>query len=331
MGALSTNEIVEQSKAAYKQWAEQWREHAKIHREMNIRTTFMDFANIGVGRALLLVGNGYSLEEEIETIKKYGHNVDIMVCDKALGHLLDHGIKPQYVVVCDANVSYEKYLEPWKDQISESILFINSCGNPEWTEQAWKSKCLFVNMDAIDSQKEFGPLSGCTNFLPAATNVSNQMLVLATQSSNAGRNNWFGYDKIILVGYDYSWTDDGHYYAFDNDADGKRQYMSHAHCLDRAFRPCYSSSNLIFSAKWLDDYVNGYRLPVVSGTKRTLLSTIPTKPLDKQLQYTHKPHHGITVRGLSELKLSLLAQVQKIDQRIGALGQEHLISFRESI
>lgn len=328
---LNTDQIVEQSKAAYKQWCEQWRDHAKQHKAMGIKTSFMDFANVGVGRALVICGNGYSLEENIDTLKKYSSNVDIMVCDKAMGHLLDNDIVPQYVVVCDANVSFEEYCEPWKDKLDQSIMFTNVCANPKWAKENWKNRCLFVNQDSINSEKEFGPLGGCPNFLPAATNVSNQMVVLATQSSNKGRNNWFGYDKIILLGFDYSWSSEGNYYAFDKDARGKHNYMRHAYCLDRAYRPCFSSSNLIFSAKWLEDYIKGFKLPIVSGTDRTLLGTVPTKNLEKQLQYNYRQHDNIVVRGLSDMKVQLIEQLRKIDERLGAIGIDHMSRYRESI
>lgn len=328
---LSSNEIILQSKTAYNQWCKQWRDHCKQHKEMGIETDFMDFSNTGVGKVLLLCGNGYSLEEEFETIKKYRDNIDIMVCDKSLGHFIERGIRPDYAVVCDANVDYEKYCMPWEDKLDQTTLFVNVCANPEWTKANWKQKCLFVNMDSINSEREFGPLSGCHNLLPAATNVSNQMAVLVTQSSNKGRNNWFGYDKIVLIGFDYCWHPDGNYYAFDHDADGKRNYMSHAHCLDRGFNPCFSSSNLIFSAKWLDDYIKGFQLPFVSGTKRTLLASTPTKNLQQQLQYKYKPNDSITVQGLSDLKMQLLEQVQKIDQKLTRMGHDHMMSYRQSI
>jgi len=328
---LSSKDIVRQSHAAYDQWCVQWRKHAKEHKEMNIKTTFLDYCNKGIGKALLICGNGYSLEEEIDVIKEFKDNIDIMVCDKAMGHLFNHDIIPKYVVVCDANVSYDQYLKPWKDKLGKSHLFINSCANTEWTRSDWKEKCIFVNMDSIQTEIEMCELSGCNNLLPAATNVSNQMLVLATQCTNKGRNNWFGYDKIVLIGFDYSWREADNYYAFDATGEGKRFYMKHGYCLDRDFKSCYSSSNLIFSAKWLDDYIKNFMLPVVSGTKRTLLASTPTKTLESQLKYRYKPSDSITVLGLSDLRGSLMAQVNMIDNKLNTIGQDHLKQYRESI
>src|SRR4051812_18336632 len=103
--------IKEQSNAAMKQWADQWREHCKIHSSFP-QKGFDEYENIGVGKAVLCIANGYSLEENISTIQENQRNVDILACDKTLGHLIDHGIVPTYVLVCDANVDYEKYMAP---------------------------------------------------------------------------------------------------------------------------------------------------------------------------------------------------------------------------
>ena len=113
------NEIIEQSKAAYGQWKEQWRDHAKIHSEYEMKP-LMDFQNIGVGKAIVVVANGASFEKQIDTLKKHRDNCHILACDKTLGHLIDNGISPDYLLVCDANVNYEKYLQPWEDKLQDT-------------------------------------------------------------------------------------------------------------------------------------------------------------------------------------------------------------------
>lgn len=173
-----------QSEAAYKQWAPQWRKHTKENSIFEMKSIH-ELENHGVGRAVLCVANGYSFEENIETIKKYQHNVDIFACDKTMGHLLDNGITPKFVMMCDANVDYEKYMAPYKDKLQDIILIANICGNPEWTKNGnWKDKYFFINKDILGSEKEFSEMSGCTNFIPAGTNVSNAMVVMLTQSDN---------------------------------------------------------------------------------------------------------------------------------------------------
>lgn len=328
---LSSKEIIDQSWAAFNQWSKQWRDYAKINGKRSKNISFSNYVNVGIGKALLIVGNGYSFEENIETIKKYKDNVDIMACDKTIGHLLDNGITPTYCVLCDANVSYEKYLEPYKDKLSETILFANVCGNPKWTNKSWKEVCFFVNQDAIKSEKEFSELSGCKNFIPAATNVSNCMVVLVTQSNNQGRNNLFGYDKIVLIGFDYSWRSEDKYYAFNEIGDGKYNYMRHAYVLDRDGEQAYSSSNLMFSAKWLDDYIRNFKLPVVVGSKRTLLSSVPAKDLESQIKYNYKKEDSTIIKGLVGARNNLVSQLREIDAKINFIGQDHWKNFQESI
>jgi hypothetical protein len=156
---MNSDLIMQQSKAAFKQWAIQWREHAVKHSTFK-QHSFEEFENVGVGRAVLCVANGYSFEEEIETIKEHQANVDIMACDKTLGHLLDNGVTPQYVMVCDANVDYDRYMAKWKDQLKDTILFINVCANPKWSHNGnWKKVVFFSNKDVLDSHLEFAALS----------------------------------------------------------------------------------------------------------------------------------------------------------------------------
>ncbi len=150
---LSDQQVKEQSKNAYRQQYVKWRKNAKIHSKYKMKS-FEAFENIGIGKACVVVANGASFEQNIETLKKHQHEVDIFCCDKTLGHLIDNGIKPDYCLVCDASVSYEKYLKPWIKEVHDVHLMINVCGNPEWTEEAkWKSNNFFVNMDCMQYEK----------------------------------------------------------------------------------------------------------------------------------------------------------------------------------
>jgi hypothetical protein len=130
---LTSDAILKQSQAAYKQWAPQWREHATFHSKYAMKS-WQDFFAIGIGKACVLAANGWSLELEMDVLREHQKNVDIICCDKSLGHLLRNGIRPTYCLVADANVNYEKYLQPWETELGDTILFMNVCGNPKWTE-----------------------------------------------------------------------------------------------------------------------------------------------------------------------------------------------------
>jgi len=330
--SINADSIIKQSKAAYSQWSKQWKancvEIARLapHKKMNW------FSNIGVGKACLVVANGFSFEKHIETIKKYKDNVDIMCCDKTLGHLIDNGIMPTYCMVCDANVDYEKYMKPWEDKLQNTIMFSNVCANPEWSFNGnWKDKVYFVNKDSIQSEVEFCALSKCSNMIPAATNVSNAMVVFLTQSDNKGRNNFFGYDKLLLIGYDYSWTLDGSYYAFDRGADGKGNYMRHAYCINKKGDNAYTSGNLLFSAQWLEKYISNFNLSVVQCDESTLLGCKYSGKLEKQMKYNYKTSDRTIVRNDLNKRAELLKEIGLIENRINKIGVDHHSNFINTI
>lgn len=326
----SVDRIREQSINAYKQWSEKWRIHAKIHSKYK-QLPLEDLRNTGIGRACLIVANGFSFEENIETIKKYQNKVDIFCCDKTLGHLLENGITPKYCMVCDASVNYSKYLEPWRSQLQNTILLMNVCGNPEWTEKGnWKRNYFFVNMDAMNYEKEFKALSGNTNFIPAGTNVSNAQVVMLTQCDNKGYKNFFNYDKLLLIGFDYSWRP-GKYYAFNRDGDGKDNYMRHTYLVDAANDYVYTSGNLTFSAQWLGQYVNTFKLPVVQCSKHSIAGIKNFGNLEEQMQYKYKIDDMPLIQNAVKRKNDLLEQLNQLQSVLKKVSADHHYSYLGSI
>jgi hypothetical protein len=324
---LSKKQIIDQSNNAISQWGALWEKHCLHHKETQgkfIKQNLADYENTGIGKACLLVANGYSFECEIETIKKYKDNVDVVACDKTMGHLLNHGITPKFVIVCDANVNYEKYMEHWKDQLQDTVIFQNICGNPKWVDNGnWKNKYFFSNRDVLKSEKKWMELSGCINSIPAGTNVSNAMIVFMTQSDNEVRRNFFGYDKILLVGFDYSWPWDGHYYAFDKDAGGKRNYMRHVFGKNHEGGLCYTSNNLNFSSKWAQEYINAFKLPVIQCSKKSILRAKSYGALAEQMQYNYRKEDSAKVRGLVAQRRKIAESLKEIEMTLRDIGKDH--------
>ena len=322
----STEEIKQQSLAAYNQWQDQWREQAKQNSSFKMKS-FDDFRNVGIGKAILVVANGYSFEENIKIIKEKSQNIDILCCDKTLGALIENGIRPKYCLVCDANVDYEKYMQPYEDQLGDTVLFMNVCGNPKWSHNGnWKDKYFFVNQDILKSEREFSKLSGCKNLMPAATNVSGAMVVLLTQCDNKRRNNFFGYDKMLLIGFDYSWKR-GQYYSYDHTGGGKDFYMRHLTVVNLQSELCHTSNNLLFSMRWLSQYIKTFRLPVVQCTKNTILSVKKMCDLEGQLDYNYKQEDLKTVQDAVKLKEDLMKKIMGIDRQLMEIGKDHQLSY----
>jgi hypothetical protein len=328
---MKTEHIIAQSKAAYGQWKDQWRDHATIHSKYPMKS-LQDFQNSGIGKAVLCVANGYSFEENIETIKKHQKNVDILCCDKTLGNLLDNGIIPTFCLVCDANVNYEKYMAKYKDQLKDTTLLINVCANPEWSEKGnWKDRYFFINKDVINSHLEFAKLSGCSNFIPAGTNVSNEMVIMLTQSDNDGRKNFFAYDKIILIGFDYSWKAKGKYYAFNTDGDGKSKYMTHNYITLPSGEFGYTSGNLAFSCQWLGTYISTFKLPIVQCGKDSLLHIGITSNLEEQMQYKYKPEDKVKVNVCVQELRKIMAQKLSIEKVLEQIGKDHWLQYMGTV
>lgn len=271
--SITKSQIISQSEGALRQWKDVWIKHATEAAKHPMKS-IAHFEGSGAGRACLLIANGASFEKEIETIKKYQGNVDIICCDKSLGHCLDNGITPTFCLVADANVSFEKYCEKWKDKLQDTILFSSVCANPKWANGGnWKELYFYCVKDAIATEKIFQKISGCPNIVAAGTNVSNTMIIFMSQCDNERPGNFFGYDKYLMIGFDYCWLWNGNYYAFDHEGKGKRYYMRHNYGRTIGGDYCYTSNNLGFSLSWIQKYIETFRLPVVQCSRDTVFPT----------------------------------------------------------
>jgi hypothetical protein len=283
MGVILTGEQVrKQSEAVFAQFGEsKWLPFAKTNAAL-IRRDAHELANVGIGKVLTLVTMGESLEGEIETLKKYRDRTDIACNDKAFAFLMERGITPDYVIICDCNIPF-RWIEKWVDKTEGIKLLATPYANPEWTT-AWKGpRYFYVNRDAIDSDRKFLPIFGMkTRTIPAGSNVSNAMLVFFTGMDERSKVNWSGYEQYLLVGYDYSWRPTGKYYAFD-DPVPKRFYMHHRTMIDMNFDMVFTSENLLFSAKWLYSYITNFHLNAVNCSGRGILDIPLKSKLEKNL------------------------------------------------
>jgi len=269
--ALGYKEVRNQSRQVWSHYGPTWLKHAEINAKLP-RIPASAFANIGLGRTLLCVAMGESLESQIDVIKKYRDRFDILTCDKGFGKLIEHGIKADFVELADAAISYEKWLKPYLDHTEGVKLISTVYANPEWTSK-WKGPiCFYMNKDALGTERHFTHLFGSDmRVIPASSNVSNAMVVFMTGCDDNVRANFSGYQRIFLIGYDYSWRPDGNYYAWDNPKP-KLFYMAHRVMMDINGDIVLSSENLVFSAQWLKQYVETFKLPVVNLSGRGILS-----------------------------------------------------------
>lgn len=281
---VSWKEVMAQSNTVFNQFGEtKWIPFAKENAKLE-RFNAKELSNIGLGKFLLCCGMGESLEANIDIIRKYRNRFDIIVCDKGFAPLFEHGVKADYVMLCDCNVLYS-HIEKYINETNNVKLICTPYANPEWTK-AWKGKRYFiVNQDSIETEKIFLPIIGKeTRVIPAGSNVSNAIIIFANGADEYSNINFMGYEKYILTGYDYSWRYNGNYYAWA-DPKPKRYYMCHRTLMDINGDFVHTSENLLFSARWLYSYATTFRLPIVNCSGRGILDIPYKNDLEKELMY----------------------------------------------
>ena len=280
---LSTKEVLDQSRSAFRQWGDIWTENARINGERYKADgrSYRDFMYKGTGRTLLAIGLGPSFQRQIEIIKQYRDNVDVAIVDKALGACIDHGIKPDYVFLSDAVVSYEDWCEPWIEHTEGVTLISNITANPKW-QQNWKGPVYFTtNKDNIETEKIYGQISGCWDIIPASSNVGNTIIVFATQLMN--------YDEYLLCGYEFTFYEDMPYYAFKET--DKRYWMRHGVSLDSLGNYAYITQNLLFTCRWLGDFYTAELAPRnirIFNCSGGTICTIPRRDLERKMRHAKK-------------------------------------------
>lgn len=250
---LSSDEVLAQSKGAMKQWEGTWRKNAKLNGDI-LQERGLSNQRVyghGLGRKAVCVAFASSLEKHVLELKEQNEAVDILSVDKGMGYLLKNDVKPKFVYLADAGIDYNKWCKPFLKDTEDITLMMNVTANPEWPKN-WRGNIVFyVNQDNIQTEKIFMPISRCNEVVKASSNVGNSILVHAAT--------YLLYDEYYLIGYDFCWGDDDNYYC-GNDTD-KRWYMNHNQLLTSDYELVNTSQNLLFSARWMSDFIKGILVP----------------------------------------------------------------------
>jgi len=136
------------------------------------------------------------------------------------------------------------------------------------------------------------------------------------------KRNFFGYDKILTIGFDYSWKDK--YYAFNHDGNGKINYMRHVFMTNQAGEYVHTSNNLLFSAKWLNDYVKYYDLPVINCSTDSIFAAKKcTDDLSGQMQYQYRVHDSPLLQKLVRIHEELREKIALNERKIYNIVVDH--------
>lgn len=268
---ISEKDIQQQSVNAWNQWRSLWIDNARANGNL-LHDPLSKYLDHCKGEVLVQAAFGHSLSTHLDTIKEYRNTIKIMCCDKAFGYLSENGIVPDYCLIADASVSMD-----WigTADTSKTILFSNIAAKTDWTSKWEGPRVFYVNWDNLGTAKILGAIGRCREVIPASSNVSNAQIVLASQVLNP---------KVqILTGYDYSWQDDGNYYAsMDSE---KRHYMHHIDAISPYGNIVKTSSNLSFSCNWLMQYLYKFGgLNIINASERGLLDIDRKMPMRRALE-----------------------------------------------
>lgn len=284
MSLMTKEETIRQSQDAYRQWKDTW--HKNAERNGKVCGDARDIMSTGRNRCAVACATGQSLENHIETMKKYQDKpgVDIICVDKSFGLLIERGIKPKYVAVSDAQVSFDTWTEKYIEKTKDVTLIVTATANPVWAERWLGPKYIVICKDAIGTENIIKKISGASVILPASSNVGNGLIVAAIEI--------LCYSMILLIGYDFSWKPDKNYYAFSGDADGimvdKRQWQKAGCRLGIDDKLTFESSNLTFAMRWLQSYYLGKIAPlpidIYNCSGQGILDCMPKGNLDRCLE-----------------------------------------------
>lgn len=188
------------------------------------------------GLTAFLVAAGPSLGKNIEELKKVGGRGSIVCVDAAMRALMDAGIVPDYCMALDSKAECQRFVEGL--DTSKTTLVAGVTSSPELIEN-WKGPRFFVNAKGgggdhaekinamvrvvrvkraimpgqqLDIEKDIEvEFSGIKWHVAVGGNVSTAASSFCLDILRA--------TKIIMVGADFSWSEDGDFYAGGNFAD----------------------------------------------------------------------------------------------------------------
>lgn len=160
--------------------------------------------SIHSGKPAISVGAGPSLNKNSHELKRVMGKAVIIACDAALKHLLNIGVRPDYVLCLEWDPLAERLFEGVGD-VSDITLLLTTGASPE-VRVNWKGPVYVFDSPTVrkrDRQKQLSMFGDIGTATPGG-NVSASMLSILSGIQ---------VDPIILVGHDFSYQTPGNYYA----------------------------------------------------------------------------------------------------------------------
>lgn len=254
-----------------------WRRHAAANKarvQAQVSRLWLD-ANPKTG---VLVAAGPSLDAslpELQAMDRRTH--EVVAVDMALGFLLDHGVRPDYVICADASEAIASTLEV--GALSAGVPLLLNVGVHPATGEGWQGPVywfgLLSNIYDGDAhqwmQKDHEALSGVSAMLVPGGNVGSMGLSFLLSVRACPR--------VVLYGHDFCWSDDARFYC-----GGRRQDLAGERVAaetaagtvlalsDTLGRPVRTNASLLNFAQWYADVMRQYPGVVENRTPTTILA-----------------------------------------------------------
>ena len=246
---------------------------------------------------VVLIVAGPSLDKNIEELKGYKDNCIIVCADVVLFKLVEHEIKPDFVVNVDPHESITRFFE--KFDTSDIALVCPVTTNPK-TIQSWKGNIFYYVQSDVPGFPKGEALKRINRNIKSWGTLFNRFFVGASMLQFASMLNP---SMILLVGYDFAYTDDKPY--CDGFLDVKLVHLedpvgspAHTAMIEKLkltemkkeleiqvspMKSIWTSQTLNFYKKTFIDLLRVTKFPVINSTEGGILIEIDKMPLKSSL------------------------------------------------
>ena len=93
----------------------------------------------------------------------------------------------------------------------------------------------------------------------------------------------------------------------------------------------YTSNNLMFSARWFEQYIKTFRLPVVQTTKHSIFGSVYQGDLAEQMNYEYKKDDKISIKDLLKKKRKHLQDLKGLENKLASIGEDHYFNMLKTV
>lgn len=246
---------------------------------------------------IILIVAGPSVDKNIQHLKDYKDNCIIICADVVLFKLLEHGIKPDFVINVDPHESITRF---WKSlDTSDITLICPTTTNPN-TIKYWQGKIFFYNQTDIEGSPKGEALKRIIKPTKNWGNVFNRFFIGATMFQIS---TIFRPSSIILIGYDFGFTDGKAYcdgfldlklYHLEN-PEGSPEWQDVLNSLKVAeirkdaevkislTESIWTTKEFLLYKRTFIALATSVKFPVINSTEGGILLEIPRIPLKQSL------------------------------------------------